>query len=218
MSINVFAVIHSREQSEAFRNADLAIKCGCDGVFFISHGHFATKDLINVVKKYHVPHYAKIGINLLGEKVENVVNDIACYVDMLWSDTIPLEAERELFKTRRQEHLCSFEFFGGVAFKYQKQPDDLFLAAKDARECVDVLTTSGTNTGTPPDINKLEILSAGFEKKIAVASGVTPENAVEMLPYVDNFLVSTGISDDFYTLSEEKCKKLIDVIRCNQQY
>lgn len=215
MSVDIFAVIHSRNQLEAFHNADLAIKCGCNGVFFISHGDLTSKQIIELSKSYE-SEYAKIGVNLLGERVENVVDDIACYVDMLWSDYTPTGIEKEIFSKKRDEHLCYFDFYGGIAFKYQPQPDDLFKAAQEARGLVDILTTSGVGTGSAPDIAKLAVLAEGFEKKIAVASGVTPDNAAEMLPYVNHFLVATGISKNFYTIDEDKCKALVDVIRSTE--
>jgi len=216
MSSNIFAVIHVREKSEAFVNADLAIKCGCNGIFFISHGELTSSSIIDITTDYDFDYRkydVRLGINLLGERVADVVNDIACYVDMLWSDYAPSGDERQEFTKKRAEHLCCFEFYGGVAFKYQPQPSDLLLAAQEARGVIDVLTTSGVGTGHAPDIAKLAILAEGFEKKIAVASGVTPDNAVEMLPYVDHFLVATGISKNFHTIDEDKCKALVNAIR-----
>lgn len=212
MSADIFAVIHARNQLEAFSNADLAIQCGCNGVFFISHGELTSQEIIKLAKSYESEH-AKIGINLLGERVDDIVDDVACYVDMLWSDYTPVGEERENFIKKKKEHLCYFDFFGGIAFKYQPQPDDLLKAAQDAKGVVDVLTTSGVRTGSAPDIQKLATLAEGFGKRIAVASGVTSENAVEMLPYVNRFLVATGISKDFHAISEDKCKALVNAIR-----
>lgn len=216
MSSNIFAVIHARTKIEAYTNADLAIKCGCNGVFFISHGDLDSYAIIDLAKNYlnyNDTPGIKIGVNLLGERVEDVVNEIACHVDMLWSDYTPEGAERSNFAKKRKEHLCSFDFYGGVAFKYQPQPSDLLVAAQDARGVVDVLTTSGVGTGYAPDVAKLAVLTEGFGRKIAVASGVTPDNAVEMLPYVSDFLVATGISKDFHTIDEDKCKALVEAIR-----
>lgn len=210
---DIFAVIHARNKIESFANADLAISCGCNGVFFISHGDLSDNEILDLAKSYESENSILIGINLLGARVENIVSDIACSVDMLWSDYVPTGSSQELFIQRRNEQLCAFKFFGGVAFKYQPQPSDLLKAAQDVRGVVDVLTTSGTATGSAPESSKLKILAEGFGDKIAVASGVTATNAVEMLPYVNKFLVSTGISSDFFTIDEYKCKALVNAIR-----
>lgn len=47
---------------------------------------------------------------------------------------------------------------------------------------------------------------------IAIASGITPENVVEYLPFVDAYLVSTGISADFYNFDFKKTQELSDII------
>lgn len=50
------------------------------------------------------------------------------------------------------------------------------------------------------------------EHRLAVASGVTPENVQDYLPYVDDFLVATGISKNFHTLDPEKARELAGII------
>jgi len=213
MSANLFAVIHAREASEALSNAELAVKCGMNGVFFISHGELTSEQVIQLAKDFQTEQHVQKGVNLLGKKVVDVVNDVACHVDMLWSDYTPEFEEREQVEDLRKKHLCSFDFYGGVAFKYTRQPKDLLKAAQDVKGFVDVLTTSGPATGVPPEIEKLAVLAEGFGDKIAVASGVTPENVVPMLPYVGYFLVATGISKDFHNLDEDKCKALVNAVR-----
>lgn len=213
MSANIFAVIHARGQAEAYANADLAIQCGCDGVFFISHGELSSESIVDIARNYG-NLLAHVGVNLLGTQVTDIVENVSCgKIHMLWSDYTPTDAEHQIFEAKRKEQSFPFIFYGGIAFKYQPQPKDLFAAAYQARETVDVLTTSGVGTGLAPDLEKLATLAEGFGKKIAVASGVTPENVVSMLPYVDHFLVATGISSNFHTIDEDKCKALVDAIR-----
>ena len=52
------------------------------------------------------------------------------------------------------------------------------------------------------------------ETTLAVASGITPENAKEYVQDVDLFMVATGINfdDDFYNIDTNKLKKLMSVI------
>ena len=48
---------------------------------------------------------------------------------------------------------------------------------------------------------------------LAIASGVTPDNVNDYLPYINAFLVSTGISKDFHNLDLEKTKELMEKIK-----
>jgi predicted TIM-barrel enzyme len=47
---------------------------------------------------------------------------------------------------------------------------------------------------------------------LAVASGITPENVDQFLPYVDCFMVSTGISKSFHDLDPVKTHQLATLI------
>jgi len=47
-------------------------------------------------------------------------------------------------------------YFGGVAFKYQEQPNNLAVAIENAKEYLDVITTSGPGTGKSIDLDKIK--------------------------------------------------------------
>lgn len=210
MSTKVLAVIHSRPK-DALENAKTAMLCGCDGIFFISHGDMRPVELLYLSDSDEFGNPQ--GINFLGFSVIDAMDMAGTRASMLWSDYTPVGAERDVLEIARPNMAFNGLFFGGVAFKYQPQPSDLRHAAEDVRGFVDVLTTSGDATGHAPQIEKLAILAEGFGDKVAVASGVTPDNVAPMLPYVSHILVSTGISSDFYTIDSEKCKKLVDVVK-----
>lgn len=210
MQTQILAVIHSRPK-DALKNAITAMNCGCDGVFFISHGDMTPAELLYLSDSDVFPNPQ--GVNLLGFSVVDAMNMAGSRASMLWSDYTPSGLERETLEAEKHDMSFSGLFFGGVAFKYQPQPSDLRKAAEDVRGFVDVLTTSGDGTGYAPEVEKLSVLAEGFGNKIAVASGVTPENVVPMLPYLSHILVSTGISKDFYTIDPEKCKRLVDVVK-----
>jgi hypothetical protein len=206
----VLAVIHSRPK-DALENAIMAMNCGCDGVFFISHGDMTPAELLYLSDSDIFPRPQ--GVNLLGFTVIDAMNMAGSRASMVWSDYTPSGLEREVLQTEKPDMSFNGLFFGGVAFKYQPQPSDLRKAAEDVKGFVDVLTTSGDGTGYAPDVEKLAVLAEGFGDKIAVASGVTPDNVVPMLPYVSHILVSTGISKDFYAIDPDKCKRLVDVVK-----
>ncbi|MEO7729932.1 MAG: hypothetical protein ABIY55_03095 [Kofleriaceae bacterium] len=53
----------------------------------------------------------------------------------------------------------------------------------------------------------------GPEGAIALASGITPENVGTYLPYVDAFLVGTGIEARFGVLDRDKLAALLEAAR-----
>lgn len=71
---------------------------------------------------------------------------------------------------------------------------------------------SGRGTGKAADVDKMKAFRKGCASKLAVASGVTPENVGNYKDYVDAILIATGISETFYELSEERCKQLATVL------
>lgn len=215
MKANLFAVIHSRVGQEARDNAELAINCGMNGVFFISHGNMHSNAVIEMAKMFKQNHSnIAVGVNLLGERIQSAISESQdAMLDMVWTDETPSENDCRVIRSFKDNGLWKIKWYGGVAFKYQPQPEDLTIAAKEAVGVIDVLTTSGVGTGHAPDIEKLKTLSDGFGQRVAVASGASVENIEAMLPYVGDFLIATSISRDFYTLDEKKCLALVKVAR-----
>ena len=147
------------------------------------------------------------------------------FVPMLWIDDAGVDpadlpssrrrnvAFREARRIRKWRGLC----FGGVAFKYQAEvPDELLglAATVAALGGVDVITTSGRATGDPPSLRKIEILSRslGEDLPLAIASGITPENAEAFLPYVRAFLVATGIEKRFGRFDPGRVRALAAIV------
>lgn len=216
---NLFAVIHSRERNEAHSNAELAIKCGMNGVFFISHGDITPEGVINLAKLFQQEHDVAVGVNLLGENIQSAISEAQeAGLDMIWTDETPSDNDCRVIRGFRDMGLWKIKWYGGVAFKYQPQPSDLTLAAKEAIGVIDMLTTSGVGTGYAPDIEKLKTLSEGFGQRVAIASGASADNIAEMLPYVGDFLIATSISKDFYNLDEDKCLALVNAARSAEEH
>ena len=109
-------------------------------------------------------------------------------------------------------------YFGGTAFKKQREvaPDDYFAAASRAVDCMDVVTTSGIATGHSADLSKISTFRRACEDApLAIASGITPDNALDYAADVDAFLVATGVSDagEFHNLSRPRLEQLLSVTR-----
>ena len=89
-------------------------------------------------------------------------------------------------------------------------------AASLAAKFMDVVTTSGSATGVAASIKKISDMRDGCgDVAMALASGVTPENASQYVLLVDGILVATGISPpgDFYNLDPARLRALLQVCR-----
>jgi len=221
----VFAVVHVRTAPQAEHNLRIAEETGCDGAFLISHGEVAPQTLWEIYFQMRRATHLSLGINQLAYPTSTCISQAytlgkreGLAVPMIWADnyknTHPDQSIPEVvkdFKDRLHEGLV---LFGGVAFKHQPEEglrgDALAQEACLAVPHVDVLTTSGIATGTAPAVEKVRIIreAIGPHARLAVASGITPENVEEFLPYVDCFLVASGISKDFYTLDAIKAHRL----------
>ena len=80
---------------------------------------------------------------------------------------------------------------------------------------MDVVTSSGRGTGIAADIEKVRILREAIpDTPLGLASGVTPENVGAYLPYVEAYLVATGIETARYSgiLVPERTRQLAERI------
>lgn len=80
---------------------------------------------------------------------------------------------------------------------------------------MDIITTSGEGTGTPAEIEKILEMHSASSKigvPLAIASGIDADNIDTYLPYIDVFLVSTGISISSDELDREKTIELGKII------
>ena len=71
---------------------------------------------------------------------------------------------------------------------------------------------SGPGTGRAADLDKMKAFKEGCQCKLAVASGVTPENVSSYKDFVDAILIATGISETFHKFSDIKMAKLAKVL------
>ena len=79
-----------------------------------------------------------------------------------------------------------------------------------------LVTTSGIATGHSADLSKISTFRRACEDApLAIASGITPDNALDYAADVDAFLVATGVSDpgEFHNLSRPRLEQLLSVTR-----
>ena len=130
-------------------------------------------------------------------------------------DTVPVSSINNALNTRNNlDNIHPIKLFGSVAFKTQREEPNPPLAALKAIELGWIPTTSGIGTGVAADLDKIIKMKEMIgDSPLAIASGITPENVNSYLPYIDYFLVATGISKDFYNFDENKLKDLNNKIK-----
>ena len=213
-------VIHVEDEAQALREARVARDADCDGVFLINHDISSEKLLdIHGGVADEFPDWW-IGVNCLGRSPAEVFEVINDKVGGVWADNAGIdervddqsEAARNLFVQRRTGWRGLY--FGGVAFKYQREVEDLSAATRMAARYMDVVTTSGPGTGQSASLEKIARMKSALGAiPLAIASGITPENVSTYLPHADCFLVATGISKSWSEFDPVKIKALVKAVR-----
>ncbi|MEX0502907.1 adenine phosphoribosyltransferase [Alphaproteobacteria bacterium LSUCC0719] len=229
----ILPVIHVLDERQTAVNIDLIIEAGLNGCFLINHD-FGIEPFLPIVEAIR-GRYPDLwlGLNFLavtGLKAFPILGDLGARgirIDAYWADDARIEervddsggtqTEAEMIAATRATSGWDGLYFGGTAFKKQRpvDPADYRRAAGIAGGFMDVVTTSGIATGKSADLAKLEeFRSALPDRPIALASGITPENAHDYA-MVDCFMVATGINleNDFYNIDPARLSRLIDVCR-----
>jgi predicted TIM-barrel enzyme len=236
-------VVHCIDRKQADQSVAVAIDHGADGVFLINQGGLPVADVLQIaVSCARAGLRVGVNVlGICAESAVEVVAPAATLVTLaLWADEAGIKlndpgilVERALhdplglmiltatdlaegaFAAARAQHGWSGLYFGGVAFKYPTAvPDHLLgVAASRAKTWVDVITTSGPATGSPPSVEKVKLMRDGIgDHALAIASGITPDNVSAFLPYVEAFLVATGIESSFGVFDPARVRALADAI------
>ena len=226
----VLPVIHVISETQTSINIDKLIDAGIKGCFLINHD-FDIETFLPIIRSIRTgyPDFW-IGINFLAVTGLNAFPILAslenggCRIDAYWGDDARIDEredqqiEASEIQNIRQQTGWNGLYFGGTAFKKQREvnPADYVKSAKIAGDFVDVVTTSGIATGNPAEISKLATFRSALPNTpIALASGITPQNAADYA-MVDCFMVATGINitGDFYNIDQAKLGLLIS--RCGE--
>lgn len=215
-------VIHVENKEQATDQTKTALDYGADGVFLINH-YINYSKLFKIYKEIRRLFNTWIGINCLDLEPIQTIKRMPNDVDGLWVDDTHIYEElgydnqeyaKEVLDTIHDIGWKGL-YFGGVAFKYQKKVKDLVKTTKIACKYIDIITTSGIGTGIPPKVKKIKVMSKIVHKnhkKIAIASGITPEN-IKRYKSADIFMVATGISYDFTHFNPQLIRELKFQIR-----
>lgn len=217
-------VVHPVGLREALEAVRVAYSLGVRGVFLIDQV-MHERDVLALVPEIRSRHPGLwVGVNLLSRApAEALVTTLeACStIDGLWSDNAGVDEhgighlDAEAFLVARRAAHWGGLYFGGVAFKYQRQvaPADLGRASSFARSYMDVVCTSGPGTGIVADVEKVRGLRGGLgEHPMALASGITVQNVHSYLSLAQVFLVGTGIETSLGVFDPAKIEQLLHAI------
>lgn len=219
VSVRILPVIHYADDAQALRNAERAFEAGCDGVMLIEMRG----------RNWHLPAAAsaikarwpdrKVGLNFLNTcSVDELPFNLCPDFDMTWTDEqLTHSSSSPWWDARRAQQRLGqrpgHSLFCGVAFKYQQAETNPALAARKAVQFGFIPTTSGPATGAAADPSAIRVIRDALAPTdpLAIASGITPENAEAFLPLVSHILVSTGVSASFHEFDPQRLRALVDV-------
>jgi len=226
----VTPVIHVQDHAQTLRNIAHVARLGAAGVFLINHD-FGVDPFLPILRSVRAAcPDLWIGVNFLaqpGRVAFPILGQLAaenCGIDAYWADDacmderVATQTEAEAIAAIRAASGWRGMYFGGVAFKKQRPVDPALhdYSAQIARPFMDVVTTSGVATGHATDLTKIKDFRRGLgAAPLAIASGVTPDNAAEYAADVDCFLVATGINkpNDFYNIDPARLSDLLSLCR-----
>lgn len=226
----VTPVIHVLGVAQVAENLAHVARAGAAGAFLINHD-FDRDTFLPILRQARRDHPDLwLGVNFLAEDGRTGFPQLAALaaeglaLDALWADDACLnetradQTEAEAIAAARAASGWQGLYFGGVAFKKQRPvaEADYPASARLGARWLDVVTTSGLATGQAPDLAKIATFRAAIgDRPLALASGITPENAAAFCADVDCFLVATGINrpGDFYTIDPARLDALLAITR-----
>ena len=169
----VLPVVHVEDSLQALRNTQIAKKEGADGVFLIDmhQRHPLVLNEIHNAVRGEFPTWW-IGNNYLNVETSRVFNLLDGSVSGLWTDYSGLnekskeQIEADKISEGRKKSGWDGLYFGAVAFKYQPGVNNLEHVSKIATKYMDVVTTSGDRTGSPPTWEKMARIKTGISSKM----------------------------------------------------
>lgn len=173
-----------------------------DGVFLVNN-FCSTKVLIDVYKQVKVNYPNRwIGLNILGNEFEALTIYQELQPSGIWLDNAGVYDATVDMATFIQSFIgknnISSLYFGGICFKYCRQPNNAEQTAKNAYKFMDVVTTSGNKTGECIDNNKIIDIYNGVNDNapIAIASGIDINNIDVIARYTNVFIMNTNLCEN----------------------
>lgn len=216
--MEIIPVIHVVNNEQVFDNVEICKRNGINKIFLIDHCSDGKRSLPSYSEEIRERYGLWVGVNLLGQDIEKLLIkaeewDLLNFkTDAIWSDDGLTHFDMDKLMDIEYKNTYNGQFFGGLAFKYQKQPDDLNLACQKSKFITDVSVTSGSGTGTAPTKVKIEQIRKylGTHHPLAIASGVSADNIKSFIGLAQYAMVATSITNPVTEIINEQ--KLIELI------
>ena len=224
----VLPVIHVLDTGRTLRNVREVIGAGAAGCFLINHD-FEPDQFLPIIRDVRAAYPALwMGVNFLAVTGKGAFPMLGALeqegvtVDAYWADDARIDENGQNAEAKEIAQVYANSgwrglYFGGTCFKKQREvaPDRYGDAAREACAFMDVVTTSGVATGHEAELGKIDTFRQAIgDKTLALASGVTPDNAT-LYANVDCFMVATGINEpgNFYDIDPNRLHKLMQETR-----
>jgi hypothetical protein len=201
----IIPVIHMINQNQVMTNVDTCVECGVEKVFLINHV-VTVQQLLDCALTIKLK-YPKlwVGVNMLGTSTEDALTIDLPEIDGVWCDASITPRKAKIYRNFKGL------FFGGLAFKYQPQPDDLESACIESKQATDVSTTSGPATGKAADVEKIKQIREYLgNHPMAIASGVSIQNIDSYKGIANYLLVASSVTSKTEMIYEDKLKELLN--------
>ena len=184
--------------------------------------------LVNSAKKVKAAlPYAFLLLNFVGESVYSLFKylpQISGTVDgimldncMIYQNSDNSDSILKLFiKHMIRAGMNEVVLFGGLYFKYQPHNGDYDVVLPRANHILDIICTSGNATGIAADSAKVKTIKSKTSVPVALCSGITNENIVEMTNIVDVLMVGTFINDATEKINETNYLTLMQLFNSNR--
>ncbi len=217
-------VVHIIDMGRTIQNLAILSKYNVQGCWIINHScsDDAFYQSYNYIKTTYPSMW--VGINYLSYNPLAVIDfclEYSIHPDGFWFDNLGvldhdvLTAEKinDYIRTHKFDHVL---IFGSICFKYQRQPKDVGLTTTNAMNFTDIITTSGKGTGQDheqADLEKFKLMKevCRGQNYLAVASGISETNIINIIDSVDIFMVNSSIASN-EVFVEEKLAKLKAII------
>lgn len=227
----VLPVIHVLDVGQVERNIRIVKHHGAPGLLLINHD-ISVDEFLPIIGEVRGRFpFLWIGVNFLavtGLEAFSILGALqrnGVQVDAYWADDARIDETRagdqqnEAVAIADARRVSGWNglYMGGTCFKKQREvaPQHYETAARIATSWMDVVTTSGIATGRAPELSKVDAFRRGVsDAPLALASGITPQNAALFASGVDCFIVGTGINidGDFYNFDPIKVEQLMKFV------
>lgn len=217
----IICVVHVETIEQTMKEVDICFSTNIGGIMLINH-NISYNEMIPIVIEVRNKYPQKwIGINFMDVYAFDVFECIKkynLYVNGVWCDKSYINDGMSIEQhIPRYINYCRFKYgwdgiyFGSVLFKHQQQTN-LPETIKNCAIFSDTITTSGTETGTAIEMEKLVgIYNNSQGVPIVLASGVSEQNICELKKYSRCSFVNSSISTNG-TIDKSKLENLLKMI------